>query len=1096
MRFLGTAIAFASVTTAFAPPYPYNANNSSRNASTAIKASSNTNLNKGSSVISLVSTPIIQKACNVDTVTVYETTYATKAHPTGLKASPTAKVAKPFGYKEEKFRPQTEGDVQLKPCNHWSHDVKDPKNLLPTPAGDKTQLYYAENGEAQPSKTFYFGIIDLLFKAPAVVLEQSAYINNAAYSNNQLVVDFTSAVACDFAKTSWTKGTIIVSSSAGCKKSSDDDQCYFEVEDIVKSDDGKSITVKGKPQSQNECTEGGEASWGMYRPSTSNGGSIVNQPGSNGTTGYNGTTGSKGTAGSSGNNTTGGGFPNTNSTGNGTNFGDELTTCQAPVDTKYNLPTACVGEYFDLDLDEALGYGELSADDLAFLKEAMAGLDDDTLATVTRRAVMHHRNLDRRLLGKILRVVAKKIVAPAVGALKTAVNVTVAVAKGAVQLVTTGTISGSIKESFSFALPNGGKADAKQVDSPWGAAMLIAAYGTDSQTQSPNGVQRDGYLNIFCVGCGAQGRVELAGRATWSVTQGITQGELEAWADLKAALKIGVDAQIQLSKEWNKNLFQIGLPGLSFGVITIGPQVRLDSRVTLEASAKGRLLAGAEMSWNRAYAKVDLVNPANSKRENFDPVFTPTFEAEGEIFVGAELGLPIGLHFGISITSWKKTVALINEPMIKGIAKAAARAELSNGQFTAGFTATEGCVGIHTNLSWRNRLYGDVLDIRKFDIMDTGYKSIKSACIAIGPQSQTPPVGGGSTKPTQGDGEQTDSQTPTDNSDQPTTPQTPADGPDQPSTPQTSADNDATSNTPQTPANDDDQAAAPQTPANNDAQSNTPEAPVDNNAQAAPAGDAAAPEKRTLSSRQSNSTSLTTTTNSTVPAGLRDLTDSVKKATDIVTYTMSDIPTAPYVREDGYEFTKILAGQGEYNVFYCSNGNIYIKKTSQATGLGCDELFVYSNDAVAGDGAGRYMYYHTNTMQAAGVSRLRLGDEESPVKGTSALALVPWNAADIGATPDPDIEGLFIAADYDTQAVYWLTFCTYKDGQAPKVFVVEDIEKGIAVLESGDVKFSVTGGDVDKCYALSAKEDGASLDKWSEFDDSETTMPDGLEFTE
>jgi hypothetical protein len=173
---------------------------------------------------------------------------------------------------------------------------------------------------------------------------------------------------------------------------------------------------------------------------------------------------------------------------------------------------------------------------------------------------------------------------------------------------------------------------------------------------------------------------------------------------------------------------------------------------------------------------------------------------------------------------------------------------------------------------------------------------------------------------------------------------------------------------------------------------------------------------------------------------------------------------------------------------------MYVKKTAQPAGLGCDELFVFSDAAVAGDGAGRYLYYHTNTMQAAGVSRLRLGDEEHPVVGTSALALVPWNSTDVGADYDKDIEGLYIAADYDTEAVYWLTFCTYKDGSAPKVFVVEDIEKGITVLESGDVTYSVTGGATDKCYALSAKEDGASQDDWAEFDDSETTSPDGLEF--
>jgi hypothetical protein len=263
-------------------------------------------------------------------------------------------------------------------------------------------------------------------------------------------------------------------------------------------------------------------------------------------------------------------------------------------------------------------------------------------------------------------------------------------------------------------------------------------------------------------------------------------------------------------------------------------------------------------------------------------------------------------------------VALINEPMIKGIAKAAAKAELVNGKFTAGFTATEGCVGIHTNLSWRNRLYGDVLGIKQFDIMDTGYKSIKSACIAIGKQPTTPAVGDGSTTnpatPAQGNGSTTNPATPAegDDEDQAATPQTPSGGAAQPSTPQTPADDDATPSTPQTPANNGNEAATPQTPANNGEQVATPQTPVSNDAQTPSAGsDDAAPEKRTLSSRQFTSI---TATNGTLPGGLRDLTDSVKKATDIVTYAMSDIPTTPYTRTDGYEFTKILAEEGEYNM--------------------------------------------------------------------------------------------------------------------------------------------------------------------------------------
>lgn len=58
------------------------------------------------------------------------------------------------------------------------------------------------NNDPGPINEFYFGVIDLFFKDPAVVLEHSSYINDANYANNELVVDFSSSVACDFASES------------------------------------------------------------------------------------------------------------------------------------------------------------------------------------------------------------------------------------------------------------------------------------------------------------------------------------------------------------------------------------------------------------------------------------------------------------------------------------------------------------------------------------------------------------------------------------------------------------------------------------------------------------------------------------------------------------------------------------------------------------------------------------------------------------------------------------------------------------------------------------------------------------------------------
>ncbi|KAF1838777.1 hypothetical protein BDW02DRAFT_576041 [Decorospora gaudefroyi] len=1197
MRFVAATLAFASIASA----YP-------QVSSTSPQEPSSNPLSPASKVPA--------KVCEVKTFTVYETAYGGQGNgakatpsalegdgysveatllastPTGAKptpstirstssyyeARPTGKGA-PSGQKEEHRTFNSGEDIKLQPCNHWSQNTKDPNNLVPK---DKTQLYYAEGGRdnAKPSNEFYFGVIDLLFKGNAVVLEHSNYIRKSQYSNNQLTIDFTSAFACDFAKESWSEGTILVSSTAGCSVQPDDEQCYFKVEDTIKSEDGKSIVVKGYPQARDECTEGGEAHWGRYKPEKNG-----SPKQSNGTASYSGfpssassyrgsstpyasssastgaassdVGGSSGTGSSfasymsslmstgtmshgsthptdsassefasssswmvapshtlssghamptssgsdahvsafpgSNSSTTAptsapipSGLPSTNSTDDSDDkFGDNISDCKAPTDTKYNLPTACLGQYFDLDLDDFMGYGELSADDIAFLNEATGGLDSRAISGLARRALMHQRHLERKWSNP-LSWVANKVVAPLVSTLKTTYNVGKAVFQGGVQLLTTGTVSGSIKESFNFALPDGTKADAKQVESPWGPAALIAAYGTESKIKADKGVQREGYLNIYCVGCGAQGSVELAGRATWAVGQGITQGEVEAWADLKVAMKVGVDAQIKLTREWKKTLFQKGLPQLSFGPIVIGPSVRVDARATLEAGAEGRILAGAEFNWNRAYAKVDMIDPSKSTRQNFDPVGHPVFEAEGSLYVGAELGLPIGMHFGITVASFSKTVGLINEPMIKGIAKAAIKAELADGQITAGFTLTEGCQGIHANLSWRNKLVCNVLDVKEFELLDTGYKSIKSMCIPLGKQTEQPPTLPDGEGAVEGGDEEGNGEGAAESGEEESNGEAESGG-------DTNGEE-----TPEEPTGDD-------TTGEDSSGDDTGESDGQNNGEGSSESSGEEEEeeeeevtpqddfKRSISSRQTNST-LPPSRTGDLPAGIREITDSVKNATENVNYALAEFKTVAYDRTDGYEFTKLIAG--DYNVMYCSNGNMYLKQINQSTGLGCDELFAYSSDAVVGDGQGRYFYYHDDAMAAAGVSRLRLGDEESPVMGTSAVAMSAWNAEAAGTEYDAEIEGLYTIVDYATDDVYWLTFCTYKDGQPPKVFVVAELDTGMAVLEGEDVKYSVTGGDVEKCYPLMAVEDPALKDTWADWDDSFEDYDDWLEFDE
>lgn len=74
----------------------------------------------------------------------------------------------------------------------------------------------------------------------------------------------------------------------------------------------------------------------------------------------------------------------------------------------------------------------------------------------------------------------------------------------------------------------------------------------------------------------------------------------------------------------------------------------------------------------------------------------------------------------------------------------------------------------------------------------------------------------------------------------------------------------------------------------------------------------------------------------------------------------------------------------------------------------------------------------------------------------------------------PSSNGFYHGLSTSSSNAAWPTIVShsfttiFQEGQPPKVFIVFDVDKGIAVLESADVKYSVTGGEVERCYPLLA----------------------------
>ncbi|KAI8164703.1 hypothetical protein K4K49_012182 [Colletotrichum sp. SAR 10_70] len=319
------------------------------------------------------------------------------------------------------------------------------------------------------------------------------------------------------------------------------------------------------------------------------------------------------------------------------------------------------------------------------------------------------------------------------GLIKAAANI----AKKAYQTVQFATtLSGTINREFVWKLPDplSGNADAKRVQdreakqmrSPWGDAVLLRRF---SSSVRGNGGSAKEFMDVYCVGCGVTGNAKVAGSAKWTPGEGIVEGQVEIRTDVMFVLKVGIDAGIVLKQNFKAELFSLGLPGLSFGVVSIGPRITVGTSVTLEAAAKGRLLAGAEMGLEDARVVLDFVNDSKATDRGWEPYFKPVFEADGSLMVSSTLGLPIAIKCGIKVSTFSRDVGVISEPSIKGVAQVAASIGNSAGVLEGGFTSRDGCPGIAGQITWRHKLYAEIPGRKPIPLLDTKDRPLARTCL-------------------------------------------------------------------------------------------------------------------------------------------------------------------------------------------------------------------------------------------------------------------------------------------------------------------------------------------------------------------------------
>jgi hypothetical protein len=332
------------------------------------------------------------------------------------------------------------------------------------------------------------------FNAPAVVIDHCGYAKTV-YSNGQLVISFSYSAAYTAAKTQWggLDKLYIMTHTPGCGNYAKGEHCFFSATKFSYDEATKTITCSGESKPATDCVDGYEVDFGH------------------------GDQGGHYGAGNGAGNGTGNGNP---SFGNGTmgngndTYATNLTSvCNAPMDNKYNLPTACLGPYFDGDIDDRIGHQNGNQSSWApKVPGSIHAIDSDDLLDNVNAPLKKRGPID---------FISNTVVRPAVAkakqlgtAVKHVVNNKIVPAIDKFTTFNTGA------RTFEFSAPREHKV---KVAAPWPNARLLykgipqesktagKKVGTVKGKKVEAGAGLETALNIYCVDCGIKGKMKYSG---------------------------------------------------------------------------------------------------------------------------------------------------------------------------------------------------------------------------------------------------------------------------------------------------------------------------------------------------------------------------------------------------------------------------------------------------------------------------------------------------------------------------------------------------------------------------------------------------------
>ncbi|KAI9760678.1 MAG: hypothetical protein M4579_001542 [Chaenotheca gracillima] len=570
------------------------------------------------------------------------------------------------------------------------------------------------------------------------------------------------------------------------------------------------------------------------------------------------------------------------------------------------------------------------------------------------------------------------------------------------------------------------------VDSPFGQA-----YSLFHKEKSSKGGTTSGSVDLYCVNCGVTGKTHVSGRLAFSLTKGITQGNVALDGNLDAQLNLGLAAEAEYKNSFKKSISSDGLPGFSIhNVITIGPVIALDAQLDIGIKAQGQVLVGAEAKLPNFHAVLDIVNKANTSVTGFTPQFTTTFNASGEISATAELGFPLTIGVGLDIIPLKtrKLISITNNPSVE-----------ANATYAYSNTDPGKCNnGIAYQVTLGDELSMDFFGLSTVSLFKADTPPLVSGCKLLGskPSSSASSTASATATAPASSGASSDSATPT----------IPA---------FTTAKGSGTT----TPAA---VAATPDTTTTAPTPTLTPRSVLDAivNVKRQPLR-LARREPSTTTGEASPTTGSPATASST--DGTEPIDDSPNDADyqeDLASANKAeDAENADNDNDDDFTYATILDSTGAYQLSTDDSGNFGLVDASNAD----DALYFasYQNVTIS-DESDRIFHYYPDTLSKFGVSRFRISDEDSVPKTADVVTLVPIDSDGSASTG-----GVYVAVNSNGDLLFPV-ICNIED-QASKFFLVSDVTTGTERLTQADLRYIVTGGIVSDCSFVPLLSNGQGL---------------------